>query len=99
MCLQPLHCGIQVGHLERETDLPANLAADLKLVDRLGLLLVENFEGSLAHIKDERSTLIFRPNLGGLEPKPVAIEAHQSVKGLGCECDSQRHNRRIRAWC
>ena len=48
------------------------------LVDRLRLGFVEDFQGSMTHIQDERLATIVVPDGGWLDPKAVTVELDQT---------------------
>src|SRR5215213_10686727 len=77
VCERSLYRNVQVRHLERKTDLPAEALSCLQLVNDLCLSFVEKLERRFAHIEDQCFAAVVVPNGGGLETKPLGIKFHQ----------------------
>ena len=89
MCEQSLHRELQVWHLKRKPNLPADAFSRLELVNRLCLCFVKNFKRSIAHVEDERVSIPFVPNGGGFDAEAIAIEFDQAFIIASRERDAQ----------
>src|SRR5688572_21391831 len=88
MSEQTLHRGLQVWHLQRKADRPADTFSRFELVDDLGLSFVEQLEGGPAHIEDKRFAAIVVPNGSGFDSESITVEFHQAFIITGCERDA-----------
>lgn len=86
---QALHGRLQVRNLKCKPDLPADASARFDLVDGLCLCFVENLQGGLAHIEDQRPALAVVPKLRRLDPESLTVEFYRSFIIAGGECDAQ----------
>jgi len=80
---------LEIRDLEGKANLAGDPGADLELVDGRCLSLVEDLEGGAAKVQDERASLVFRPDLRGLESESLSIERRQTIEVPGREGNSQ----------
>ena len=83
-----VHRSLQIGHFECEADWPAGTASHFDEIDLLGVRFVEDFERRLSHLNQQGPVAVTGPELCGLKPEAVAIEASQALEIRSGDGDS-----------
>src|SRR5687767_12599720 len=99
MLEQPFHRGFQVQHFKCKAYLPADALFRFDLVNGLCLYFIEDLQGGIAHIEDQRPASTVIPDCSGFNSESITIEFYRSFIITGRERHAQFKDRVLWVWC